>query len=184
MKSIALSLFVIINLVFGSCSKPVKLQQETPKSSPVLEMSKELLGLWDVNGKLLDFRLYENGLVKYDFVDYTKKVSGKLNKTDDLKISKQIQLSESEIQELLKLLTSNEFQNLKDSYKPNMSCIDNFIENVIIFRYQSKEKKIQITGHCDDLKQPNTKYFPTFPTILSDLYKQINRVKNNAEVDK
>lgn len=177
-------IFLFICCFFNfSCSESAQKQIQKPQSPPILEMTKELTGLWDVTGDVLELRLYENGFAEFDFVDYSKKVSGKFHKTDELKIAKQIQLNDLQMQELLNLLNGKKFQNLKESYQPKVSCIDNFIENIIVFRSQSEEKKIRITGHCENLKSP-TKNFPDFPPILSELYKQIDEVKKNSEVNK
>src|SRR5215217_3334644 len=105
----SVSVFALIfSLFFVSCSNPENLTVRQPNSTPVLEMSRELVGWWDVSGEMLDFRLYENGLVEFDTLDNSRKDPQKTShKTDDLKVTKQIYISESEVGEIVKLLTGD-----------------------------------------------------------------------------
>jgi hypothetical protein len=176
---ISASIFVLIfSSFFISCSKTEDLQIKQPNSEPILEMSTELIGLWDVNGEMLDFRLYDNGLVEFDALDKSKKDPKKpISKTNDLKVKKQGYISEQEVGKILNLLKGGNFLGLKDTYMAKRAGTDNSINNTIVFQYENKEKTIKILSHLEDLSNPNLENFPDFPPVLSDLYKQTGKIK-------
>ena len=177
----ALALLSAFCLFFAACSSTESLTVKQPNSTPVLEMSQELVGWWEVSGEMLDFRLYENGLVEFDTLDRSKKDPQKtLHKTDELKVIKQIYISESEVEEIIKLLTSDEFLKLEKIYRAKRAGTDTSINNTIRFQSATNEKTIEILGHIEGLSNPNPENFPGFPVILSDLYSRINKIKSRA----
>jgi hypothetical protein len=177
----ALALLSAFCLFFAACSSTESLTVKQPNSTPVLEMSQELVGWWSVSGEMLDFRLYENGLVEFDILDNSRKDPQKtLHQTDELKVTKQTYISESEVEEIVKLLTSDEFLKLERIYRAKRAGTDTSINNTIRFQYETHEKTIEIRGHIEDLASPNPENFPGFPTVLSDLYRQVNKIKFRA----
>ncbi len=171
----------IFNLFSISCSSPEDLQVKQPNSTPVMEMSEEYIGIWSMTGEILDFRLYDNGLVEFDVVDADKKAPRGINSTEDFKTQKQAYISEDEVKAILDLLTSDEFLRLNHTYEPERSCTDNFINNTIRLQYENKDKTVKIIGHCDNLASPNLEHFPDFPPVLMDLYKKISTIKAHSQ---
>ena len=146
-------------------------------------MSTELVGLWDVNGEMLDFRLYDNGFVEFDTLDNSKKDPKKsISKTNELKVKKQGYVSEQEVEKVLNMLKSDKFLDLKNTYTAKRAGTDNSINNTIVFQYESKEKTIKILSHLEDLSNPKLENFPDFPPVLSDLYRQIDQIKSKLPV--
>jgi len=177
---IFVAIFVLIfSLLFISCSKSQDLQIKQPNSTPVLEMSTELVGLWEVSGEMLDFRLYDNGLVEFDTLDNSKKDPKKtMYKTDDLKVRKQGYINDAKVEKILNLLKSDNFSELKETYKAKRAGIDNSINNTIVFQSQNQKKTIRIWGHLENLSNPKPENFPDFPAVLSDLYKETSKIKS------
>lgn len=162
----------------SSCDNSENRQVERPNSAPVLEMSQEFRGLWAVTGKILEFRLYDNGLVEFETIDNNKKDRNKTRyTTDELKVTKQTYISQSEVENLLKFLTSDEFLKLKKLYVAKRVGTDTEFFNTIHLQYKNAEKTIEI-GHLENLSNPNLENFPDFPPILSDLYRQVNKIKS------
>lgn len=144
-------------------------------------MSQELVGWWSVSGEMLDFRLYENGLVEFDTLDNSKKDPQKtLHKTEELKVTKQIYISEPQVEEIVNLLTSDEFLRLEKAYRARRAGTDTSINNTIRFQAGSEKKTIEIRGHVESLSNPNPENFPDFPAVLSELYKQVIKIKNRT----
>ncbi len=68
--------FVIFASILALTCKDNKNQNEFIKPHnfiPVLEISQEAFGNWEVTGKILFFRLYENGSVELEYANDTKK---------------------------------------------------------------------------------------------------------------
>ncbi len=181
MKFTASIIILIFSLLFVACSNPENLQVTQPNSTPVLEMSAEMVGLWGVQGELLDFRLYENGLVEFDEIDNNRKTPQKtIYKTEELKVRKQIYISESEVGEIINLLKSDEFSKLENTYSAKRAGTDIAINNTIRFQSGTQEKTIKILGHIENLSNPNPDNFPDFPAVLSKLYRQIGEIRRQA----
>ena len=179
MKIFVSTFVLIFSLFFISCSKSEDLQIKQPNSTPVLEMTTELVGLWAVSGEMLDFRLYNNGLVEFDILDSNKKDPKKtMYKTDDLKIRKQGYIDDAKVEKILNLLKSDKFLELKDTYKAKRAGTDTSINNTIVFQSQNQKKTIEIWGHIENLSYPKPENFPDFPAVLSDLYKETSKIKS------
>src|SRR5215203_3717811 len=118
-------LILIFGLFLVSCRNVEDLRVAQPGTTPVLEMSRELVGWWEVSGEMLDFRLYENGLVEFDTLDNNKKDRQKTRyTTDELKVLKQTYISEKEVQKILALLKSEEFSKLEKTYMAKRAGTD------------------------------------------------------------
>jgi hypothetical protein len=180
MKSASILVW-IFSLFLISCTKSENLQVKQPNTTPVLEMSSESVGLFDVTGEMLDFRLYENGLVEFDTLDNNRKNQQKtMYRTDELKVTKQTYISEKEVERIMNLLKSDEFLNLEKTYTAKRAGTDISLNNTIHFQYETKEKTIRILDHIEDLSNPDPENFPGFPPILSNLYEQINKIRSQA----
>ena len=138
-------------------------------------MSQELVGMWDITGELLDFRLYDNGYAEWELLDRSKK-SKPVHKTDELKMRKQRLISESELENVLRLI--NEVLKLEDLYKAERTGIDNSLNDTIRIRIENIDKTIKIREHLENLSNPNPKNFPNFPAVLANLYKEIDNIKS------
>ena len=172
MKLIVISILCILSL---SCVDKDQRPIQPPNSPPILEMSQELVGMWDIIGELLDFRLYDNGYAEWELVDRSKK-SKAVHTTDELKIRKQRLISESELENIVRLV--KEVLKLEDLYKAKRTGIDNSLNNSVRVRIENIDKTIKIRAHLENLSNPSPENFPNFPTVLSDLYKEIDKIKS------
>jgi hypothetical protein len=176
----------ILTFIFGlflvSCKNVEDLRVAQPGTTPVLEMTREFVGMWDVTSELLYFRLYENGLVEFETIDRNKKDGKKPTyKTGELKVTHQTYISETEVKKILNLLKSDEFSNLENSYRAKRAGTDTSVNDTVHFRYKGQDKTVQILGHIEDLPNPNAENFPGFPPVLAYLYGQIDKIKLKAE---
>jgi hypothetical protein len=173
-----LASILIFGLFLISCSKSENVNElvKQPSATPILEISSELVGIWDVQGEILDFRLYNFGIAEYEELDQSKFQPG-INKTDDLKVKKQIKVSDEEIEEILDLLESVEFLNLRDRYIARKGCTDTSVYQTIRFQFAEKQKRIKIYGSCEE---PNAENFPDFPPILAKLSERAGEIRSKA----
>jgi hypothetical protein len=184
MKTIILILFTIILIsgcakVYNSNNSTNQLSQiKPPDALPLVEISQEAEGMWDVTGEMLTLRLFDNGFTEFDELDMKKKVQGKQNKTDDIKIRKQFVISSEEVQEFIRLISDKDFLQLHDKYSRKCCCTDAVINYQIAFNYKNIQKKINLSGYCDDLINPDPRYLPDFPKILSELMKLNSKIRS------
>lgn len=172
MKLIIISILSILSL---SCVDKDRRDLQPPSSPPILEMTQELVGMWDITGDLLDFRLYDNGYAEWDVLDRSKK-SKAVHTTDELKVRKQRLISESELENIVRLV--REVLKVEDLYKAKRTGIDNSLNNSIRMRIENIDKTIKIRSHLENLSNPNPENFPNFPAVLADLYKEIDKIKS------
>ena len=135
-------LILVTSLFFITCSNSTTLQTEKtidkPTSPPILEISEDAEGAWNITGKTLFFRLYENGVVEFEYPDDTKVKSGQ-NKAEEINILKRIKISEEDKQKFIKLLNTENFQGLQESYQRKCCCTDATTRYEINFQSSNKE---------------------------------------------
>ena len=148
------------------------------KSEIVLEFSNKYEGLWGMTGEVLGFRLYSDKMVEFD--DYPQQKPGdKTLKAEEVKIKKQIHISEEDFKEILEIVNSEDFLKAKDIYKQKPpGCLDAFKYLIIHFRQENKEKIIKVDSYCVDLTNPHPRDFPTFPQSLPKLIIKIREIKS------
>ena len=179
MKILASILVLIFSLILVSCpTSEVALELSKPKSEIVLEFSNKYEGSWGMTGEVLGFRLYSDKMAEFD--DYPQQKPGdKTLKAEEVKIKKQIQISEEDFKEILEIVNSEDFLKAKDIYKQKPpGCLDAFEYLTIHFRQENKEKTIKIDSFCVDLTNPYPRDFQTFPQSLSKLIIKIREIKS------
>ena len=121
MRTPTKSLLALLICLFTFACNKIETQNQfanSPNSTPVLEISQEANGMWKVTGKTLFFRLYDNGIVEFEYPDDKKKVAGEIiSKAEEINTLKQTQLSEEKFQEIISLLNSEDFQKIQDNGK-------------------------------------------------------------------
>ena len=166
-----MTFLLVLCLSVLSCSKVEVEKLDLPNPEPILEISKDAEGMFDIVGKSLFFRLYDDGLVEYEFPDEDKKVMGRINHIEDIKSSKQIRLSDEKLQKFKNLLKRQDFHQIENQYKRQCCCTDTSLNLDIRIRTDGSEKNIALRGFCDlsEIKNPQPRYLPNFPQVLSDL---------------
>lgn len=161
---------LLINLFCVSCSKPPEIVSK-PNTPPIFEVSQNAQGMWDVTGKTLFFRLYENGFVEFGYPDEAKKINGQQFKAEEINSLKQSVISTDELQQFIEIIKSDDFQKISSSYKRKCCCTD----TVLDYKITVGQKNIDLNSFCntDELTDPQNRYYPPdFPKGLSDLMKR------------
>ncbi|MBA2621296.1 MAG: hypothetical protein H0U87_08855 [Acidobacteria bacterium] len=125
MKTQAKLLFVLLAVLFAiACAKNEGQDAFSilPDSKPILEISQDAFGLWDVTGNTLFFRLYSNGSAEFEYPDDKKKTTAKSKNADEINTLKQVKISEREFQKFSDLLNSEDFQKIQNKYKRKCCC--------------------------------------------------------------
>ena len=147
-------------------------------TAPILEISQDAKGLWDVRGKTLFLRLYDNGFVEFEYPDNRKKTAG-FNEAEKINTLKQIKVSKRELQKFLDLLNSEEFQKIQDKYERKYLCMDTYLDYKINLKYNNNQRNILLNGFCDigQLKNPQSYYVEDFPKVLSELMTLVDNTR-------
>lgn len=129
------------------------------------------------NGRVLEFRLYENGKFEYEEISEEKLKSLDFQSFyHEAVVERQGVLSDEEITKVTDLISNPKFQKINSYYKNVRGyCTCGASRFEISYRTnQNLIKHIIIDGSgCADLTNPNADIFPNFPKQLSDLIKQI-----------
>lgn len=176
---VSLLLTCVFTLLINSCiteTNDVAPPPIAPDETPVLEITREARGNWDIEGKYLYFKLYKRGVAEYEIIDQDLNPSSR--KISDIKIRKTVQLSTEELKQMNSIVQSEAFRKLDSRYTPQRFCTDAYIYDSLSLYYDDQSKIVHIGGHCDDLTYPNRTNFPNLPLIISDLFKEINKLRN------
>lgn len=184
MKILTPILILVFNLVLLSCSQTENLENVAQLSRPhsentfyqadaeiILDITSNFEGdLSWVKGKIINFRLYADGLVEFD--DYPiESTTGKQLIAGEVIDRKQVKINEAQLNEIKNILSNSEFRSLKKKYVKLKSSCD-AIPKVTI---KAKNKIIEIVW-CDNLTEPKSS--PDFPKTLSKIFKQTREVRN------
>lgn len=175
-KLFCVSVFsLVLCLLIVSCTNSNSINDEILKKDPkdiILEITAEFISDADIlRGKVLYFRLYKDGYVKFD--DYPNDSEDGIRIIlEKMKTHKYTRISKEKLAELKNILASKEFQNLKNKYEKFVSSCD------AVPKVDVKEgnKIIKITW-CDSLTKPHDS--PEFPDILQKLFQEIYEIKHN-----
>ena len=154
-------------------------ENEQPDAPPILEITQDAKGLFDVTGKTLFFNLYDNGIIEFEYVDEQKKTPGKTNKAEETNTLERAKISQEELQKFLDLLKTEDFQNTKSEYQRKCCCTDAFLDYKINFQVENRQKNISLNNYCDlnDITNPQVRYNPDFPKVLSNLMSLVENTR-------
>lgn len=168
---IFISLLVLTFCLFSlSCSE----SEIITKSNKllVLEVSKDAQGMWNVRGKTLFFRLYDNGFVEFEYPDDKKIDTGKsISNAEEVNTLIQTKISEKEFRKFIDLLNSDDFQKINDIYTRRCCCTDAILDFKIKFQNNNKQTTVNLNDYCGlyELENLQFHYLPDFPKVLSEL---------------
>ena len=183
MKSLLLFLLPVV--MFGvSC---VALDSEKPVEAPkqILEIWQDPEGLFDVTGKSLFIRLYDNHLVEFEYLNPAKYIPGEIRQIEDVKCSMQIYLDDDEFQKISGFAKAVSSDRVGIAYEHKCCCTDTNLSMKIRVSSDSGEKNVALRYFCDfgELEHPQDRYVPNYPNALGDLisYADIIRAKNTPK---
>lgn len=156
-----------------------KTETEQPDEPPILEITVDAQGMFDVTGKTLLLNLYENGVIEFESRDEQKRAavlaekgirSGRL-KTEEINVLKRATIGREEVQKFLDLLNSEDFQNVKSEYPLICRTTDTSRHHKINFQNGVRQKSVDLYDYCgsDGVRNPNSSNMLDFPQVLSDL---------------
>jgi len=187
MKFLALTLLLIFGFSLISCSEANVPADVLAPNSPkqILEVTSDFSGFYWMNGQVLDFRLYDDGIAEYD--EYPLQSPDRYAlKAETVKQTKQVKIDEEDFQRILDLLESSEFSKTESRYLPLKSCLDAFINTKINSNIGNNNRQIFIKDHCLNLEYATrtTDFFKSFPVTLNELFQKINKIKNKESAGK
>ncbi len=190
-----MKLFIVITLLFvcalASCTKSNdfssnnNLPQNKDQYKPILQITSNFDGLWWMNGEVLDFRLFENGIVEYD--EYPLQSKNGTLKAEEVKVLYRTQINEAEVKEILDLLNSKEFLAVEfNKIVQDKGCWDAFINSNINFKQNDKSKNVILESYCANLSDTKSTsfYFKDFPKVLTQLFQKIKNIKSRESAGK
>lgn len=163
---------------------------------PIIEIWKELDGSVAIRGKSLYFRLYDGGVVEFDYVlrkrtytdgtvefeyeprkepilppRHTKSVESSLERTPPTIISEE---EFRKFKSLLEYLTKS--KDIKQEYKPVALTLDVLTKLTILLKENdTAERKIVINDADYDVT--SSKYEKKFPNLLINLIKEVHLIR-------
>lgn len=170
---IKLTLFLTLSFfILCSCENS---KNQVPKTSQmILEVTSDYQGLWNISGERLEFRLFDNGVVEFDAFPAKHQLG---TKAEEASVTKQTQISDEDLKDFIKLLSSEEFINL--NYTLKCCCTDASINVEIISYLPNQRKRLFLKGFCDDnFINPDFRYAPNYPDFISELMRKIQRLKS------
>jgi hypothetical protein len=185
MSPLTLLIFILSSMFFLACAvektgvnEPIKKVSvndpaKPPDSKPILEVSQNAIGNWAVQGRLLTFRLYDDGVAEFEYVDQEKKKGRQNLNVNEVKSSRLIRISDTRLDEYMKLISTDEFTRSKEKYQAKCCCTDASMEFDINTNGYGQPKKITIGGICSDTIKPDPVRLPEFPQALYDLFDKI-----------
>ena len=135
----------------------------------ILEVTSDFVGMMWMTGKVIDFRLFENGTVEYDA--YPKTSSTQL-KAEEVKTLQRMEIRAEQTKEFIDFLTNKEFLSAKNKYtKENCFAHDAKRNIEIKFKYKNTQKQISVIHNCEVIPEP-----------ISRLLEKIEKITNQPPV--
>jgi len=132
---------------------------------PILEVTSDYWGVIQMTGRVIDIRLFEDGIAEYDSY-YTAGLTQV--KAEDVKVAKRRLIREEQFKDFIDFLTSKEFLNAKNRYtKKNCFAHDAGRDIEIKFKYGNSKKQIAVIHNCESL-----------PEAVSKLIEKIKKITN------
>lgn len=158
----------------NASSKPIRV---------ILEMDSSTDGSMDsLNGRILAFRLYENGQFEYE--EFSEEKQEKLDAqsfSSEAVVKKYGQMPAETLTEIKEILANKDFQKVDDFYKNAEGfCTCGASRLEIRYKNGGGIQNINIDGAaCADLNNPDPKMFPNFPKSISALIEKVKSVKRS-----
>jgi hypothetical protein len=145
---------------------------------PIIEIWQELDGSVPIRGKSLYFRMYDNGIIEFEYVLKRKDESGKPRSIYSIERTSPTKISEEEfsrIKLLLEELTKS--KEIKQEYKSVGLIFDVTVKLMIFLKENdTTEKKMVINN--SDLDVMDGRFEKNFPKSLVNLVKEVHLMRN------
>ena len=154
-------------------------ENEQPDVPPILEITENAQGSFNVIGKSLLFNLYENGIIEFEYADQKKLVVGKTYQAEEVNILQRAKISPEELQKFTDLLKNEDLWKTNDDYKRKVVCTDTDVDFKINFTNGFKQKNVNLNSYCDlyDVIDPKARYTGEFPQVLSNLMSLVDAAR-------
>lgn len=184
---------LLFSVLFAACSKieqftnvtqqkieSESLENEQPDALPVLEITEDAAGAFKITGKTLLLKLYENGVIEFEYVDEKKLESGKFYKAEEVNALKRVKISAEELKKFTDLINSEDFQKLKSEYNGLCAASEN-IDYKINFQNANKQKSVSMKCIENDL--PDTKVLKNLMSLVDDIRRKyiLEKSSNNPK---
>ena len=175
-RSAALRIFLVMwpLVFFVGCTKEDA--APAPTGEVILEVMEDRIGLWDIHGESLYFRLYENGFAEFDWLD--KSIGSNFRKTSDVAKRLSVQLDSNRVGEYTEILSV--LRNSESEYKRKCCCTDASLSYTILAKQNSVVQSTVLRGFCSNLQEPanpmvSADFLRLFEKIESDRARKILR---------
>lgn len=145
--------------------------------SPVIEIWKELDGSVAIRGKSLYFRMYDNGVIEFEYQLKKKNESVKARYTFSIERIPPAKISEEEFSRFKSLIEDlSKSKNIKQEYKPVALTLDVITKLTILLKENDTTKR-KIIINDSDYDVINESLEKEFPKLLVNLIKEIYLIR-------
>lgn len=160
--------------------------QNTPENSqeiksenryPIIEIWKETDGSVPIRGKSLHFRMFDDGVVEFDYQLRKENESGKPRYTYSIERVAPTKISEEEFRKLKSLLEYlTKSKDIKQEYKPVGFTLDVITKLTILLKENDTAER-KITINDSDYAVTSSEYEKKFPNLLVNLIKEVYLIR-------
>lgn len=153
--------------------------QETKNENryPIIEIWKELDGSVPIRGNSLYFRMYDDGVVEFEYELRKENESGKPRYTYSIERAPPTKISEEEFRKFKSLLEDlTESKEIKQEYKPVGLTLD-VIAKLTILLNENGATKRKIIINDSDYAVTYREYEKKFPNLLVNLIKEVHLMR-------
>ncbi len=145
--------------------------------SPLIEIWQELDGSVPIRGKSLYFRMFDDGVVEFDYELRKENELGKPRYTFSIERTPPAKISEEEFSRF-KLLLENliKSKNIKQEYKPVGLTLDVITKLTILLKENDTTKR-KIIINDSDLYVMHEPLEKNFPNLLTNLIKEVHLIR-------
>lgn len=161
----------------NTADQPEEIKSES--RYPIIEIWQELDGSVPIRGTSLYFRMFDDGVVEFDYELRKKNESGKPRYTYSIERSPPTKISEEEFRRIKSLLDDLTKSKVKQEYKPVALTLDVITKLTILLKENDTTKRKIIINDAD-LDVVNSKFEKKFPMSLINVFKEIRLMRRNA----
>lgn len=168
-------LLCVTSALCSACANPRSTRESTKTSNVILDISTEAYGpVYPTEGYILDFRLYDNGVLEYD--DYPDQNSPNAKRGNIALTRKETTLSADDVRELVNIAQQPGFLEARPEYPPLRIATDATFTQTIIYRNQGREKRIVVVDYAPGDADAKSYY----PAALVRLMQRTCQMKAKA----
>lgn len=149
--------------------------------NPIIEIWQELDGSVFIRGKSLYFRLYDNGIIEFDYQLKQKTNVERLRYIYSIERIQPLIISEEEFTKL-KLLSENSIENkgIKKEYKAFGLSLDTSTKLTVFLKEDGKTKKEVIINASHTFDVVDSDFEKKLPKMIINLFKEIEIIREKS----